>query len=227
MNEVITLNPHKNKRERSSNGTQSVAELLDSLYRGVGFTWLEEHEARHAVVAIVMDGGAHEASNVAEGNSGGHVTLMRNNLVAFAASHRMPGNSYDRAYVEAHGGNYDALGERADGIVARNMSLMRAIARAMMVERTLNQGRLAEIEDQDRNGAKVKIRVTTRDGREHVFEFRAREGEDITITVPLVEEEPVDAPKRGGETISANALPRFEEEPITESTFAFDLRKAA
>ena len=229
MNEVLKLRPNKNSRESSARGTKSVVEFLTSLYRNVKYTWLEWHEALHAVVAMATGAGALEASNVAEGNSGGHVLMKKKNLVAFAASHNMPGNSFDRAYVEAHGENFDALGGIADGIVAQNIELARAIARAMVVERTLNESRLGQIEDEVKNGGKVKIKVTTRDGREHTFEFRARDGEDITIEVPLVEDEPQNNPAGSSKRkyIPSILLPRFEEEPMTEETFTRDFRKAA
>lgn len=230
MKEVITLRPDKNLRGRSREGTESSIELLDALYPNVRFTWLEEHEARHAVVAIVMGTGAFEASNVAEGNSGGHVLMKKQNLIAFAASHNMPGHSYDKAYVEAHGENFEALGSIADGIVERNISLMRAIARALLVERTLNETRLSQIEDQSRNGGRVKIRVTTRDGRVHEFEMRTHDGEDVTVEVPLVEDEPGnDAVEGEGreKNILASNLPMWEREPISEKTLALHLRKTA
>ncbi|MES2014662.1 MAG: hypothetical protein V4437_02505 [Patescibacteria group bacterium] len=143
------------------------------------------HEAEHAVVAVVKNGGLIEASIISGNGSLGHVLATSDDPVITASSHGRSGNGSDRKMVEnIHGeGSFERFGREAHKIILANKQKVRNVARALLREKKLTGARVEEImrQSDERDLENVRIRIVRPDGGEEIFMKKAKEGEKIKI----------------------------------------------
>lgn len=126
--------------ERLPDGTVITAEVVDPLEIDEHIGDTEEHEAKHAVVALVNGTNVEHASIIPEGNSLGHVLLSSPDAVSAVAPHAdgHGGTSHDLMIIRMMGLSPDQVKGRALDILRKYKKHIRAVASELKRKKRLS-----------------------------------------------------------------------------------------
>ena len=168
-------------------------EPLSTLFidRGIDRHRTSFHEACHTVLALYKNIGVKHVTNIAEGDSAGHIAVEKFDPVVAAASIAMgcDGTGADEAMILESGYDLHKAVAEARRILAGRTDEILAIATLIearrMVSGTETWQLSQEVSDIKKNGERYLVRTINRDGAEEVKEERVALDDTLTITLDV------------------------------------------
>lgn len=165
--------------ETSHFGNTSIEVTSSLLSKTFTPTDTAEHEATHAVVAILNGTGVKSASVIPGPGYLGITELTGFDAVAAAAPHAMghDGTGWDMTLVQAMGHDAGSVANVARDIAGKSQEIIQEVASHLDNNGSLSGNRIHDIVQDVQKGEKVKVTIHDADsGETTVEELRARDG---------------------------------------------------
>jgi hypothetical protein len=187
MREALTLIGHETLL---SDGTRIIVESFDDLEIDENPSDISQHEAWHALAALLLGIGVEYLTNIPEGNTAGHTKVEKFHPIAAAAAHAMgcSGGGHDLKMIRMSGNNVNTALMGARTLLSGERRKMLAIATALDKKKTLGGNETLAIVKHVNAGvhenAMALVRIIAPDGKESQKKVQ-KLGEKVLVPVEI------------------------------------------
>lgn len=156
---------------RLDDGTVLIIEPVETLRIDRNPSPTSQHEAWHALAAILLGIGVYHLTNIPEKGSLGHTQVARFDAIVAAAAHAMgcSGGSHDLYMIMLSGQNVGGAINKARGLLSGHKKKMLAIATALDERKKMNGSEtlaiVRQVDKETKEGKMVLVKIISPDGK--------------------------------------------------------------